>query len=107
MRPFERVSMDVKTRCLCTRAISTTFRRQEKLMHTYRQIVMASRPKGTPTAENFRLETGSIPIAPDGQVLVRTQYLSLHPYMRGGMHNAKSDAATGIGGCVNEGEGGA
>jgi len=104
MRPFERVSMDVKTRCLCTRAISTTFRRQEKLMHTYRQIVLASRPKGTPTAENFRLETGSIPIAADGQVLVRTQYLSLDPYMRGRMNDAKSYAAPVSVGGVMEGE---
>src|SRR6266851_1412788 len=104
MRPFERVSMDVRTRCLCTRAISTTFHRQEKLMHTYTQIVLASRPKGTPTAENFRLETSSIPIAADGQVLVRTQYLSLDPYMRGRMNDAKSYAAPVSVGGVMEGE---
>ena len=73
-------------------------------MHTYRQIVLASRPKGTPTAENFRLETGSIPIAADGQVLVRTQYLSLDPYMRGRMNDAKSYAAPVSVGGVMEGE---
>jgi NADPH-dependent curcumin reductase CurA len=73
-------------------------------MHTYRQIVLASRPKGTPTAENFRLETGSIPIAADGQVLVRAQYLSLDPYMRGRMNDAKSYAAPVSVGGVMEGE---
>src|SRR5260370_28814677 len=73
-------------------------------MHPYRHIVLASRPKGTPTAENFRLETGSIPIAADGQVLVRSQYLSLDPYMRGRMNDAQSyPAPISIGG-VMEGE---
>jgi NADPH-dependent curcumin reductase CurA len=60
---------------------------------TNRQILLASRPKAEPSAENFRLvET---PVAPlqDGQVLVRHRFLSLDPYMRGRMSDAKSYAA--------------
>src|SRR3954467_7833102 len=58
-----------------------------------RQIVLASRPAGEPVAENFRLvETPLAPLA-DGQVLVRHHFLSLDPYMRGRMSDAKSYAA--------------
>lgn len=53
-----------------------------------RNIVLASRPKGAPTPSNFRLEEGPIPVAKKGQVLVRTRYLSLDPYMRGRMNVA-------------------
>src|SRR5580704_4866921 len=51
-----------------------------------RKIVLASRPKGAPTSSNFRLEEGPIPAAKKGQVLVRTRYLSLDPYMRSQMN---------------------
>ena len=58
-----------------------------------RQILLASRPKGEPSAENFKLvETPVAPLA-DGQVLVRHHFLSLDPYMRGRMNDAKSYAA--------------
>ena len=58
-----------------------------------RQILLASRPKGEPGAENFKLvETPLAPLA-DGQVLVRHHFLSLDPYMRGRMSDAKSYAA--------------
>jgi NADPH-dependent curcumin reductase len=57
-------------------------------MSACRQIVLASRPKGAPTTSNFRLEQGPIPVAEKGQVLVRTRYLSLDPYMRGRMNVA-------------------
>jgi NADPH-dependent curcumin reductase CurA len=57
-----------------------------------RKIVLASRPKGKPTAENFRIETGPIPTPGDGEVLVQIKYLSLDPYMRGRMNEAKSYA---------------
>src|SRR5258705_10269213 len=57
-------------------------------MSAYCQIILASRPKGTPTSSNFRLEEGPIPVAEKGQVLVRTLYLSLDPYMRGRMNVA-------------------
>src|SRR6516162_6234169 len=57
------------------------------------QIVLASRPNGPPTPENFRLEKVAMPTLPAGGVLARVLYLSLDPYMRGRMSDAKSYAA--------------
>ena len=57
------------------------------------QILLASRPRGAATVENFRLVVGDTPPLEDGQVLVRHHYLSLDPYMRGRMNDAKSYAA--------------
>ena len=77
-------------------------------MGTYQRIVLASRPSGEVQASNFRLETAGIPAIADGQILVRNHYLSLDPYMRGRMSDAKSYAepqpldATMIGGTVGE-----
>jgi NADPH-dependent curcumin reductase len=63
-----------------------------------KQIVLASRPNGPPTAENFRLETVPIPPLPPGGLLLRVLYLSLDPYMRGRMDDRKSYArSVGIG----------
>ncbi|MEH6646862.1 NADP-dependent oxidoreductase [Sulfitobacter sp.] len=58
-----------------------------------KQIVLASRPNGAPTPENFRLEEAAIPTPGEGEVLVRVHYMSLDPYMRGRMDDAKSYAA--------------
>lgn len=72
-----------------------------------RKIVLNSRPVGAPTTENFRLEKGVAPVPSDGEVLLRTLYLSLDPYMRGRMNDAPSYAppvpvgATMIGGTVS------
>jgi len=57
-----------------------------------RRIVLARRPQGAPTAADFRLETDSVPVPGPGQVLLRTRYLSLDPYMRGRMNEGKSYA---------------
>jgi NADPH-dependent curcumin reductase CurA len=57
-----------------------------------RRIVLASRPTGKPTLDNFRLESGAVPKAGEGQVLLQTRFLSLDPYMRGRMSAAKSYA---------------
>ncbi|HEY1749393.1 MAG TPA: NADP-dependent oxidoreductase [Xanthobacteraceae bacterium] len=57
-----------------------------------KQIVLASRPKGPPTPENFRLEEAPMPKLPAGGLLLRVRYLSLDPYMRGRMDDAKSYA---------------
>ncbi|MCG9682029.1 NADP-dependent oxidoreductase [Vibrio sp. Isolate23] len=57
-----------------------------------RRIVLASRPKGAPTAENFRLEETQKPVPAQGELLLRSVYLSLDPYMRGRMSDAKSYA---------------
>lgn len=56
------------------------------------RIVLASRPQGSPTPENFRLEREALPDLQDGQVQLRTLYLSLDPYMRGRMSDAPSYA---------------
>ncbi|WP_158126026.1 NADP-dependent oxidoreductase [Vibrio fluvialis] len=58
-----------------------------------RRIVLASRPTGAPTEQNFRLETVEKPTPQAGEVLLRTIYLSLDPYMRGRMSAAESYAA--------------
>jgi len=57
-----------------------------------RQIHLVSRPEGEATTANFRLVEASLPALADGQVLVRHHYLSLDPYMRGRMNDAKSYA---------------
>jgi hypothetical protein len=57
-----------------------------------KQIHLVSRPKGEATADNFRLVEAPVPEPGEGQVLVRTHYLSLDPYMRGRMNDAKSYA---------------
>ncbi len=58
----------------------------------YRRIVLASRPDGAVTPDNFRLETQAVPKPEEGEVLVRNHFLSLDPYMRGRMNDAKSYA---------------
>src|SRR5690606_4893263 len=51
------------------------------------------RPTGEPTAENFRLVETDVPTPAAGQMLLRTVYLSLDPYMRGRMNAGPSYAA--------------
>lgn len=67
------------------------------------RIVLASRPEGRPSPQNFRLEHAAIPAIAEGQVLLKVQYLSLDPYMRGRMSAAKSYAASTEIGQVMEG----
>lgn len=57
-----------------------------------RRIVLARRPQGEPLETDFRLETEAVPQVGPGQVLLRTVYLSLDPYMRGRMSDAPSYA---------------
>jgi NADPH-dependent curcumin reductase len=57
-----------------------------------RQILLKSRPEGTPGLDNFALVQSPVPEPGDGEVLMRTRYLSLDPYMRGRMSAAKSYA---------------
>ena len=61
-------------------------------MPSNRQIHLANRPVGEAVASNFALVTSDTPALQDGQVLVRHHYLSLDPYMRGRMNDAKSYA---------------
>ncbi|WP_434740986.1 NADP-dependent oxidoreductase [Micromonospora sp. SH-82] len=55
-----------------------------------REIHLASRPTGWPTAENFRLVETPVPTPGPGQILVRNRYVSVDPYMRGRMNDTKS-----------------
>lgn len=58
-----------------------------------RQIVLASRPHGAPTSDDFRLEEVDLPELADGEILVRNMLMSVDPYMRGRMNDAKSYVA--------------
>jgi NADPH-dependent curcumin reductase CurA len=62
------------------------------MTQTHQRIVLASRPKGSVTPDNFRLERVPVPTAGPGQILVRNHFLSLDPYMRGRMEESKSYA---------------
>ncbi len=67
-------------------------------------ITLASRPKGFPVAANFSLETRTLPDLGRGKFLVRVIWLSLDPYMRGRMDDAKSYAEpVAIGGIMEGG----
>ena len=57
-----------------------------------RQVLLSSRPNGKPTKNNFLINHASIPSPKDGEVLIKTIYLSLDPYMRGRMNSGKSYA---------------
>ena len=55
-----------------------------------KQWVLASRPVGTPTMENFRLEQVELPDLAEGQILVENTANTVDPYMRGRMNDVKS-----------------
>ena len=75
---------------------------------TNRQIVLAARPVGAPKDSDFRLVEAAVPEPGAGEILCRTLYLSLDPYMRGRMNASKSYAASAeidqvmVGGAVSE-----
>jgi len=55
-----------------------------------KQILLASRPSGMPTMDNFRIVDAEVPQIKDGEFLIKTTYLSVDPYMRGRMTDRKS-----------------
>ncbi|MFV2110874.1 NADP-dependent oxidoreductase [Micromonospora sp. LOL_025] len=55
-----------------------------------REIHLASRPQGWPSADNFRLVETEVPTPGPGQIVVRNRYVSVDPYMRGRMNDVKS-----------------
>jgi NADPH-dependent curcumin reductase CurA len=59
-------------------------------MTVSREIRLASRPVGTPTAENFVLASVELPDPPPGQVQVRNHWMTVDPYMRGRMNDVRS-----------------
>lgn len=58
-----------------------------------KKILLASRPDGVPTTDNFRFEEQELPALQEGQVLLKALYVSVDPYMRGRMSDAKSYVA--------------
>jgi len=71
---------------------------------SFRRVVLASRPHGWCNTDNFRVEEVSMPALGEGEVRIRNKYLSLDPYMRGRMNDAKSYAMPQM---LNETMGGA
>jgi NADPH-dependent curcumin reductase CurA len=68
------------------------------------RIVLAARPHGEPKPSDFRLEECAIPVPGEGQVLLRTIWMSLDPYMRGRMSDGPSYATpVPIGGVMEGG----
>src|ERR1700738_1505028 len=67
------------------------------------RVVLVSRPVGEPKASDFRIEEFAVPTPGEGQVLLRTIWLSLDPYMRGRMSDGPSYAAPVPVGGVMEG----
>ncbi|MET8268733.1 NADP-dependent oxidoreductase [Micromonospora arida] len=59
-------------------------------MTSNREIHLASRPQGWPTEDTFRLVETEVPTPGPGQIVVRNQYMSVDPYMRGRMNDVKS-----------------
>jgi len=72
-------------------------------MEQNQRIVLIQRPEGMPDENHLQLETVPAPIPGDGQVLLKTIYLSLDPYMRGRMNAVRSYAASVELGHVMEG----
>lgn len=60
---------------------------------TTRQVVLAARPQGEPTPQDFRVETAELPELGEGDLLVRTSVMSVDPYMRGRMDDRESYVA--------------
>lgn len=59
---------------------------------TNHRLVLAERPEGVPTESTLRLESTELPSPQEGEMLLRTEFLSLDPYMRGRMSDAPSYA---------------
>jgi NADPH-dependent curcumin reductase CurA len=55
-----------------------------------KRVLLASRPSGWVSEGNFRIEEAPVPEPAEGEVLVKNLWLSLDPYMRGRMSDAKS-----------------
>src|SRR5882724_10367679 len=58
-----------------------------------KEILFANRPAGVPTADTFKIVETEIPSLHDAEVLVRSLYLSVDPYLRGRMREGKSYVA--------------
>jgi NADPH-dependent curcumin reductase CurA len=96
LRLLDRAQQHAKIRSAAAQTVAAPAARRLDLkgcdMPKNRRIVLASRPAGPVVPENFRLETVDTPPLADGQFLVRNEWLSLDPYMRGRMNEGRSYA---------------
>ena len=60
------------------------------MTRTHERILLARRPEGLPKESDFTIESAPVPVSGDGEVLVRSILLSLHPAMRGWMNDRRS-----------------
>src|SRR4051812_29438174 len=78
--------------------------RRKTMSQPAQRVVLVSRPVGEPKASDFRIEEHAVPEPGEGQVLLRTIWLSLDPYMRGRMSDGPSYATpVPIGGVMEGG----
>src|SRR5690606_9940580 len=61
-----------------------------KLLTMNKTIILKRRPVGKPSLEDFELQTGVIPEAGPHEILLKTKYVSVDPYLRGRMRDEKS-----------------
>ena len=73
-------------------------------MAANKQVLLANRPTGWVKESDFRIVETPLPAPGEGQVLIKNSYLSLDPYMRGRMNDARSYAAKAELGDVMTGE---
>src|SRR5450756_1553855 len=77
---------------------------RKQMSQSAKRVVLVSRPVGEPKTSDFRIEDYAMPTPGDGEVLLRTIWLSLDPYMRGRMSDGPSYAApVPIGGVMEGG----
>ena len=55
---------------------------------TNRRVLLTSRPKGVPEADQFTVDESAVPEISDGEFLVKTEYWSIDPAMRGWANDA-------------------
>src|SRR5699024_3152703 len=77
----------------CGKTTPLSKQEAEETMTASREVRLKSRPVGLPISENFELATVDVPAPGLGEVQVRNTWMSVDPYMRGRMMEAKSYAA--------------
>src|SRR5260370_15330763 len=76
-----------------TSAVASLSLEETTMSQSAKRVVLVSRPVGEPKGSDFRVEDYALPPPGEGQVLLRTIWLSLDPYMRGRMSDGPSYAA--------------
>src|SRR5260370_9772568 len=79
--------------CFAALAMTRIKLEETTMTQSAKRVVLVSRPVGEPKASDFRVEEYALPTPGEGQVLLRTIWLSLDPYMRGRMSDGPSYAA--------------